>query len=113
MTAPRNYPPYNFDCEHCGKRVPWAQFEGEDKPRNHCPYCLWSKHIEIGKQAGYLPCGAMMRGVDVGNEEVVWRCLGCGFMMRAHTDDYIYRTVGTFGYAVPGGVLYIAEEDKP
>jgi hypothetical protein len=47
----------------------------------------------MGEQVGKPPCGAMMRPADVGNEHVVWRCLGCGFMMRGPTDDYLFRTV--------------------
>ena len=83
-----------FTCEHCGEVV--RRGEGEP-PRNHCPACLWSKHVEIGGRetgnVGYPPCGAMMRGTDVGGEQVVWRCVGCGFMMRGPTDDYLFRTV--------------------
>jgi RNase P subunit RPR2 len=83
-----------FTCEHCGEAVPYAR---EGLERNHCPYCLWSKHVEIGAETGigYPPCGGMMRGTDVGGEEVVWRCLGCGFMMRAPTDEYLHRVTDT------------------
>jgi hypothetical protein len=35
----------------------------------------------------------MMRGVSVGGGEVVWRCLGCGWMMRGTEDDVMYRAV--------------------
>jgi hypothetical protein len=82
-----------FTCEHCGKQVPPGRWKRGSLPRNHCPYCLWSKHVEIGEEVGYPPCGAMMRGTDVGGEQVVWRCLGCGFMMRGPTDDYVHRAV--------------------
>lgn len=75
-----------FTCEHCGKDVHPAEYRGEPKPRNHCPYCLWSKHTEIGK-----PCGAMMRGADMGDDQITWRCLGCGYMMRAYSDDAMLR----------------------
>jgi hypothetical protein len=43
----------------------------------------------------------MMRGAGVGGEEVVWRFLGCAFMMRAYMDDYMFPMVGAFGYAAP------------
>jgi len=72
---------HTFTGENCGEPV--RRYEGEP-PRNHCPHFLWSKHVMLGEQAGDPPCGAMMRGVGVGNEEVVWRCLGCGFMMQCH-----------------------------
>jgi hypothetical protein len=84
--------PVQFTCEHCGEAV--RRGEGEP-PRNHCPACLWSKHVGFGDThgLGYPPCGAMMRPTDVGGEQVVWRCLGCGFMMRGPTDDYMFRAV--------------------
>jgi hypothetical protein len=32
-----------FVCEHCGKAVePLAK----GSYRNHCPHCLWSKHVD-------------------------------------------------------------------
>jgi hypothetical protein len=98
----------NFTCEHCGKDVPWARFEGQDKPRNHCPWCLWSKHVSIGED-DFPPCNGMMRGTDVGNEQVVWRCLGCGFMMRGPTDDYMFRVLANgdgFKSSGVSGVIY-------
>ena len=88
----------DFTCEHCGRPVPREL--GKDPPRNHCPFCLWSKHVELGDQVDYPPCGALMRGVDVSDgdgAEVVWRCLGCGFVMRGPTDDYMSRTLPATG----------------
>jgi hypothetical protein len=91
-----------FTCEHCGKVVPWARFEGEDKPRNHCPFCLWSKHVSIGAELGYPPCGGMMEPTrtgkrydpsDWGSEIVKASCLGCGFMISGPTDDYMFRVI--------------------
>jgi RNHCP domain len=79
-----------FTCGHCGQDV--RRRTGEPA-RNHCPYCLWSQHTEIGAQFGYPPCGELMKPTEVGNEEIVWRCLSCAFMMRAPTDDYIWRTL--------------------
>ena len=32
-----------FICEHCGKLVPKLEYSC----RNHCPYCLYSKHVDI------------------------------------------------------------------
>jgi hypothetical protein len=82
-----------FTCGHCSEVVPPVSRRGKTWPRNHCPACLWSKHLEFGEQVGQPPCGAMMRGTDVGGDEVAWRCLGCGFMMRGPTDDYLHRVL--------------------
>jgi hypothetical protein len=89
----KKLPEFQFTCGHCGKDVPWIMFEGKPRPRNHCPYCLWSKHVSIGADFGYPPCGAMMRGVSVGESEVVLRCLGCEWETRQPTDDYLYRAL--------------------
>ena len=35
---------HTFTCEHCGEPV--RRYEGEP-PRNHCPHCLWSKHVML------------------------------------------------------------------
>ena len=32
-----------FICEHCGKSVPRLNYTARD----HCPYCLFSKHVDI------------------------------------------------------------------
>jgi RNase P subunit RPR2 len=96
----------NFTCEHCGAAVPWGRYRGKPKPRNHCPYCLWSKHVAIGTQIGYPPCGAMMRGKDVGNSHVVWRCLGCGFITRGPTDDYLFSALSEGLGSTGDGILY-------
>ncbi len=32
-----------FTCEHCGKDV---EELASGSYRNHCPYCLWSKHVD-------------------------------------------------------------------
>ena len=32
-----------FICEHCGKKVTKLEYSC----RNHCPFCLYSKHLDI------------------------------------------------------------------
>lgn len=32
-----------FVCENCGKMVPCLSYTSRD----HCPYCLYSKHVDI------------------------------------------------------------------
>lgn len=99
-------PSHQFTCEHCGQRVPWMRWKGHDGyARDHCPHCLWSKHIAMGEEAGYPPCDGMMRGVavDDGNE-IVLRCLGCGFSYRRPTDDYLFSELDA-GRSVPATIF--------
>ena len=37
-----------FICDNCGKRVPKLGYSS----RNHCPYCLHSKHVDINLEIG-------------------------------------------------------------
>jgi hypothetical protein len=38
-----------FYCSHCGKWVPISELMGTHH-RNHCPFCLWSKHVDLKKE---------------------------------------------------------------
>lgn len=63
-------------CGKCGAHV-----EGNGYT-NHCPECLWSKHVDIfpGDRAG--ECGGIMEPVrvEMKNKEytIVHKCLKCG-----------------------------------
>jgi len=35
-----------FICSHCERKVFYNRSIGT-KHRNHCPYCLWSKHVDL------------------------------------------------------------------
>jgi len=62
-----------FKCTHCGGWVPLSEFIGT-KHRNHCPSCLWSKHVDLEEpgdrkstcQAGMKPIGLTFKqeGID-------------------------------------------------
>jgi uncharacterized Zn finger protein len=66
----------NFICEKCGHEVIGNGYT------NHCPECLWSKHVDIfpGDRAG--ECKGMMEPVGVtkkGSEyTILHRCVRCG-----------------------------------
>jgi len=38
----------NFKCQNCQKQVLNTDFMGVGH-RNHCPYCLWSLHLDLEK----------------------------------------------------------------
>ena len=67
----------DFVCEHCG-------FEAKgDGYTNHCPKCLWSKHVDINPGDRAATCGGMMEPVAFlkkGDEYVLThKCLLCGY----------------------------------
>ncbi|MFA6358365.1 MAG: HEAT repeat domain-containing protein [Candidatus Omnitrophota bacterium] len=68
-----------FVCEHCKKPV----YPLEVSRRDHCPYCLYSKHLDAVMPAdGASSCTGLMRPVDIKCEKNKWyisyRCLKCG-----------------------------------
>jgi len=66
----------NFVCEKCGTEV-----EGNGYT-NHCPQCLWSKHVDISPGDRAEKCGGMMEPVRIekkGKEYVIFhKCKKCG-----------------------------------
>ncbi len=71
----------DFICAHCGKDVS-AKAWGT-KNRNHCPFCLYSKHVdnEVGDRKATC-CGLMkpigkMYKAD-GEEVLMHKCTKCG-----------------------------------
>jgi len=56
--------------------------------RNHCPYCLWSLHVDLRIGDRRSGCRGMMEPISVwvlnnGEWRIVHRCRECG-MMRAN-----------------------------
>lgn len=71
-----------FVCGRCGRSVEPIVYGGSY--RNHCPYCLWSKHVD-GPVPGdrVEPCKGMMEPAGVftrrtGEYVLVHKCTKCG-----------------------------------
>lgn len=84
-----------FICEHCGKKVEKIIYGGSY--RNHCPFCLWSKHVD-GPVPGdrVQPCHGLMEPIGVttksgGEFTLIHKCTKCGFqrLNRIAGDDNI------------------------
>lgn len=72
-----------FICKNCGKKVESIKYGGSY--RNHCPFCLWSRHVD-GVEPGdrNSGCQGMMEPVGVftrktGEYVLVHKCVECGF----------------------------------
>ena len=69
-----------FTCEHCGRAV---TPHPRGSCRNHCPFCLWSKHVD-GEVPGdrASSCQGLMEPVGVvtkrGEQSLVQECTQCG-----------------------------------
>ncbi len=70
----------DFVCENCGTKVKGNGYT------NHCPECLYSKHVDINPGDRDCECGGLMEPVDIelkdGKYILLHRCLKCGFERR-------------------------------
>lgn len=68
----------NFTCGNCNSLVRGSGHA----VHNHCPNCLWSRHVDINSGDGKASCKGMMKPVwiDVKHGEyiIVHRCTMCG-----------------------------------
>jgi hypothetical protein len=78
----RHREPSTFRCRNCSLDVPMAA--PGTAHRNHCPNCLWSRHVDDspGDRAAATDCGASMEPVSVsvrpdGEWALVHRCTNC------------------------------------
>lgn len=79
----------DFVCRHCGKRVKGSGYT------DHCPYCLWSRHIDINPGDRQELCRGMMKPVGLdkkgGQYLIFYRCQKCGYQHKveaAKNDDF-------------------------
>ena len=79
----------DFECEHCGAQVPGSGYT------NHCPECLWSKHVDIHPGDRAEPCQGMMKPIAVEHRRdeyrIQFRCQRCGlerWNKAAPEDDF-------------------------
>lgn len=66
----------DFTCEKCG-----AHTIG-DGYTNHCPVCLWSKHVDVNPGDRAAQCGGLMKPIEAIKEKegyrILHRCVSCG-----------------------------------
>ncbi len=71
-----------FVCGHCGRAVP----PHGRTARNHCPWCLRSRHVDVVPGDRASDCGGLMDPSSVelagGRPVVVHRCRTCGATAR-------------------------------
>jgi len=69
-----------FICEQCGRLVAPVT---NGSYRNHCPHCLFSKHVDLVPGDRRNKCGGLMKPVGIQYKsgkgyQVIHRCLRCG-----------------------------------
>jgi hypothetical protein len=91
----RSGEPEEFRCRHCRQFVVSVPTGG--RHRNHCPYCLHSRHVDERMPGDRLsPCGGTMAPVGMfvrvgGEHTLVHQCMDCGVVRHnriAADDDF-------------------------
>lgn len=79
----------DFDCDVCQTHVTGNGYT------NHCPTCLFSKHVDINPGDRASSCCGLMRpiGLDTknGQQYIIHKCDKCGFVRRnkvSSQDDF-------------------------
>jgi hypothetical protein len=66
----------DFTCDHCGFAVQGTGYT------NHCPNCLWSRHVDVMPGDRQASCGGLMEPVAVekksSGHRILHRCQLCG-----------------------------------
>jgi hypothetical protein len=70
----------DFVCEKCNREVTG------DGYTNHCPHCLWSKHVDIFPGDRLEDCNGLMEPVLIEKEKsnfvLTHKCVVCGGIKR-------------------------------
>lgn len=85
-------PEESFVCRVCGRTV--APAGAGSQHRNHCPYCLSSRHMDVQPGDRAAGCGGVMEPIAVwvrkdGEWALIHRCKACGALRsnRIAADD--------------------------
>ena len=55
-----------FHCLHCQGRITADPRQAGVQNRNHCPYCLWSRHVDLARPGDRMAaCRAKMQPVGL------------------------------------------------
>ena len=78
-----------FICDVCGKHVSKLSYTARD----HCPFCLCSKHVDNNPGDRLCECHGVLRPIDVvnwkkGQYKIVYKCDKCGMIKRNISAKY-------------------------
>ncbi len=66
-----------FICEHCHKSVDKLNYTARD----HCPFCLYSKHVDIMPGDRMNKCRGLLKPVGIEKHKdsykIIYRCEKC------------------------------------
>ena len=67
----------SFICENCNKLVSTLKYTSRD----HCPYCLYSKHVDINPGDRLNTCLGLLKPISIekykNTYKIIYKCLKC------------------------------------
>ena len=67
----------NFICENCGEQVEKLNYTARD----HCPKCLFSKHVDINPGDRLNNCLGLLKPIGIekfkNTYKIIYECLKC------------------------------------
>lgn len=68
----------NFFCENCNKEVHKLEYSARD----HCPFCLYSKHVDILPGDRLNECKGLLKPIGIekfkDTFKIIYKCQKCG-----------------------------------
>lgn len=68
----------SFICEHCNKNVDKLVYSSRD----HCPNCLYSKHVDINPGDRLNTCKGLLKPIGIekykDTYKILYKCQKCG-----------------------------------
>lgn len=81
----------SFICDHCNERVEKLNYTSRD----HCPYCLYSKHVDILPGDRANTCKGLLKPISIekfkNSFKIIYKCEKCGEIHKNITacdDDF-------------------------
>ena len=79
-----------FICENCHKKIEPLGYTSRD----HCPYCLYSKHVDINPGDRLNKCKGLLQPIEIekfkDTYKIIYKCMKCNSLHKniiAKDDD--------------------------
>lgn len=67
----------SFTCENCGSKVTKLGYTARD----HCPYCLYSKHVDVNPGDRLNKCKGLLKPIGIekfkDTFKIIYKCEKC------------------------------------
>ena len=81
----------NFICENCNQKVEKLGYTSRD----HCPFCLYSKHVDINPGDRANECKGLLKPIEIekfkDSYKIIYKCEKCNKIHKniiASDDDF-------------------------